>query len=86
MQILFVKTLTGSLITLEVSGTDTIASVKRKISDKKGTPVNQQRLVYENEQLENDKTLDDCGIKRESNVYLVIELPEPGEESQYQGV
>ena len=83
MQI-FVKTLTGSIITLEVSGTDTIGNVKQKITDKEGIPVNQQRLVYDDKQLENDDvTLDEYGIKRENTIHIVLKniegsLNDPG--------
>lgn len=86
MQI-YVKTLAGNVITLEVSGTDTIANVKQKISDKEGIPVNQQRLVFDTKQLDvDDKTLDQCGIKRENTIYIVlkdverpVKKPETGE-------
>ena len=72
MQI-YVKTLAGNIITLEVSGTDTIANIKQKINDKEGIPLGQQRLVYDDKQLEDDeKTLDDCGIKREATIYIVL--------------
>jgi len=73
MQI-FIKTLTGKSITLDVAPEETIMNVKQKILQKEGLPVNEQRLVFGGKQLADDTSVQDSGLQENSTAHIIMKL------------
>lgn len=71
---IFVKTLTGVNLTIEVETSDTVEALKLKIQEIGGIPIEQQRLIFGGEQLEDGRTLADYNVQKESTIKLLLKL------------
>mmetsp|Transcript_5428 Transcript_5428/g.10337 ORF Transcript_5428/g.10337 Transcript_5428/m.10337 type:complete len:123 (-) Transcript_5428:101-469(-) len=71
---LFVKTLTGKTVSIEVEEGESIEDVKAKIAEKEGIPPEQQRLIFGGQQLQDQKTLQDYDVGDDATLHLVLRL------------
>mmetsp|Transcript_23088 Transcript_23088/g.74315 ORF Transcript_23088/g.74315 Transcript_23088/m.74315 type:complete len:105 (-) Transcript_23088:1307-1621(-) len=71
---LFVKTLDGKTISVDVDAGDKIEDVKAKIQEKEGIPPEQQRLIFGGKQMDAQKTLGDYDVQEGSSLSMVLRL------------
>jgi len=76
--LLFVKTLTGKTLTLNIDPLDTIRDLKNQIKLKEGLPISQQCLVAAGKQLDNNLMVSTCNIQNQSVLHLVLRVPSHG--------
>ncbi len=73
MQI-FVRTLGGRTITLDVEPTDTVEHLRETLQSKRGVPPDFVRLVFGGKELQDEHTLDDYGIHSECTLHFLLRL------------
>ena len=78
MQI-FVRTLVGKTIALDVEGSETVGSVKGKIAEREGIPPSEQRLVFAGKQLEDERALSDYNVQNGNTVQVMVLLGPPAQ-------
>ena len=70
----YIRTLAGKTLIIVIDPLNTIGELKEKICDSEGIEPGQQRLIFEGKQLEDNKTLADYNIKKESTLLMILRL------------
>ena len=73
MQI-YIKTLTGLILTFNFESSDTIETIKSIIEDNRGIPVHQQKIIFGGREVKNNETLFDLNVQPNSTVYLILNI------------
>jgi ubiquitin-large subunit ribosomal protein L40e len=76
---IYVKTLTGKVIHVEVETSNTVLRVKQIIQGKEGIPTDQQRLIFGGIQLEDNWELSNYNIQQHAILHLVLRLRGQGD-------
>jgi ubiquitin C len=71
---IYIRTFTGNTYALKLESSDTVHSVKEKIEQAQGLPIQKQRIIFAGKQLEGGRTLADYNITDLSSLHLVIRL------------
>jgi len=71
---IFVKTLTGKNIALDVESTSTVLDIKQEFFERENIPLEQQLFVFNGTYLEDDITLDDYGINDDTSLNIVFRI------------
>jgi ubiquitin len=71
---IFIKTLYGKTITIRTDQSSTIDEIKYMIQEKEGTTFDEQKLIYAGRLLQDNLTLEQCNIKKESTLHMITKL------------
>ncbi|KAI5085326.1 hypothetical protein C0J45_23784, partial [Silurus meridionalis] len=64
----------GQIKTYDITDSETVDQLMRKIYQIEGTPLDQQRLIYNGQQLESGRRLQDYNIQPGSTIYMTLRL------------